>query len=133
MQPISRNDVDIALSHGHVSGLSWLESPDGHPTDLPTVAVVGLGYVGLPTSLALAGAGFPIVAIDLNDMRLRDIRLGDVDLLPRDHERLAGLDRSRYRMTSEAAAVTDADVVLVCVPTPVNPDFTPDLRALRGA
>jgi nucleotide sugar dehydrogenase len=133
MQPTSRTDVDHALSRGHISGLSWLEAPDGQPTDLPTVAVVGLGYVGLPTSLALASAGFPIVAIDLNDLRLRDIRRGEVDLLPRDHERLAGLDRSRYSITSEAAAVAAADVVLVCVPTPVTPEFTPDLRALRGA
>jgi nucleotide sugar dehydrogenase len=123
----------MPLNQAHVSGLSWLEPTDGQPLDLPTVAVVGLGYVGLPTSLALASAGFPIIAIDLNDLRLRDIRLGHVDLLPRDHERLAALDRSRFRLTSKPAAVAAADVVLVCVPTPVNADYTPDLRALRGA
>jgi UDP-N-acetyl-D-glucosamine dehydrogenase len=129
MQPISRTDADLTPTQTHVSGLSWLESYDDRSLALPTVAVVGLGYVGLPTGLALASAGFGIIAIDLNDLRLRDIRLGKVDLLPRDHERLAGLDRSRFRLTSEAAAVAAADVVLVCVPTPVNDDYTPDLRA----
>ena len=133
MHPTSRTDVDLLVSHGHVSGVSWHDAPDGQSVTLPTVAVVGLGYVGLPTSLALAGAGFPILAIDVSDMRLRAIRRGEVDLLPRDHERLGALDRSKFSLTSDPAAVAAADVVLICVPTPVTEAYTPDLRALRGA
>ena len=90
---------------------------------LPTVAVVGLGYVGLPTSLALAAAGFTASSASTSASSACDaIRRGEVDLLPSDHERLATAldqpDASPSRPT--AAAVADADVVIICVPTPVD-------------
>lgn len=53
------------------------------------VAVVGLGYVGLPTALALLAAGNEVIGLDVSARRLDDIRGGDVDLLPSDRERLA--------------------------------------------
>ncbi len=55
----------------------------------PIVAVVGLGYVGLPTALALSDAGATVVGIDSSPDRLRDIARGAVDLLPLHHAQLA--------------------------------------------
>ena len=100
----------------------------------PRVAIVGLGYVGLPTGLAATAAGLPVIGIDTSRVRLRRIRAGTVDLLERDHERLReALDDGSLRMTDNARALRLADVVLICVPTPVHEDHSPDLRALRGA
>lgn len=102
--------------------------------DRPDVAVVGLGYVGLPTTLALLEAGFTVTGIDTSPERLRRIRTLDVDLLPRDSERLTrALAGTTLRLTTEPAAMTYAGTVLICVPTPVDADRRPDLRALRGA
>lgn len=101
---------------------------------LATVAVVGLGYVGLPTGLALAEAGFPVVGVDASERRLEDIRSGSADLLARDRERLeSALARPGFTLTTDAAAIAAADAVLVCVPTPVDELRRPDLRFVRSA
>ena len=47
-----------------------------------------MGYVGLPTSLALAGAGFNVIGVDVSERRLDAIRSGAADMLPRDRMRL---------------------------------------------
>ncbi|MFD5815536.1 nucleotide sugar dehydrogenase [Streptomyces sp. NPDC127038] len=98
------------------------------------VAVVGLGYVGLPTALALLEAGNEVIGIDVSERRLDAIRTGDVDLLPTDHERLVRLrDTGRLTLTSDPAALSAARTVLICVPTPVDQHLVPDLAAMAGA
>ncbi|MGW0204258.1 nucleotide sugar dehydrogenase [Streptomyces sp. NPDC003233] len=98
------------------------------------VAVVGLGYVGLPTALALLAAGNEVVGIDVSEARLAAIRSGDVDLLPSDHDRLsAHRDDPRFALTADPAAIQRARTVVVCVPTPVDRHLVPDLNALSAA
>ncbi|WNG92964.1 nucleotide sugar dehydrogenase [Mycobacterium sp. ITM-2016-00318] len=99
-----------------------------------TVAVVGLGYVGLPTALSLADHGAAIVGYDVSETRLADIKSARVDLLARDRARLAlHLHADSLALTTEANALAGAEAVVVCVPTPVDAHQSPDLRALRGA
>ncbi|MDT5010632.1 MAG: UDP-N-acetyl-D-glucosamine dehydrogenase [Mycobacterium sp.] len=98
------------------------------------VAVVGLGYVGLPTALSLADHGARIIGCDISETRLVDIKSGRVDLLDRDHQRLAHhLQGDSLRLTTEPTALSGADAVVVCVPTPIDAHQSPDLRALSGA
>ena len=63
--------------------------PSTHASPAPVIAIVGLGYVGLPTALALADAGFPVLGVDASDDRLAEIRRADVDLAGEDRRRLA--------------------------------------------
>jgi UDP-N-acetyl-D-glucosamine dehydrogenase len=104
-----------------------------------TVAVVGLGYVGLPTGIALASAGLKVLGIDSSERRLENIEEGSADLLPIDRGRLEQAltdqpgERARLVLTSDAAAITEADAVVICVPTPVDERLRPDLRCLKGA
>jgi nucleotide sugar dehydrogenase len=101
---------------------------------VPTVAVLGMGYVGLPTSLALREAGFPVLGVDISARRLADIRSGAVDLLDRDRPRLAeAMDSGLLELTADAAALGEVDAVIIAVPTPVDHDLNPDLRAVRSA
>ena len=98
------------------------------------VAVVGLGYVGLPTALSLADHGARIIGFDVSEARLADIKSGRVDLLSRDRQRLARhLQRDFLRLTTEPTALSRADAVVVCVPTPIDAHQSPDLRALSDA
>ena len=100
----------------------------------PTVGVLGLGYVGLPTGLAATAAGLDVIGIDVSEDRLRRIRAREVDLLERDHDRLAAAQAAgTLRTTASVRALSRADVVLICVPTPVHEDRRPDLRPLRAA
>lgn len=99
-----------------------------------TAAIVGLGYVGLPTALSLLDAGMPIIGLDVSPARLAAIRAGSVDLLPDDltrlHRQLGGGD---FTLTTDAARLSQADTVIVCVPTPVTTHLVPDLGPLAAA
>ncbi|HVD86847.1 MAG TPA: nucleotide sugar dehydrogenase [Solirubrobacterales bacterium] len=98
------------------------------------IAVVGLGYVGLPTALALRQAGQAVLGIDVSQKRLAEIRDAQCDLTPADQERLAkALGEERFELTDECARLAEADAVIICVPTPIDGHQVPDLRALDGA
>jgi UDP-N-acetyl-D-glucosamine dehydrogenase len=98
------------------------------------VAVVGLGYVGLPTAIAMAGAGCEIVGIDTSATRLNTIRAGEAELLDTEladlSEHLAG---GRFVLTERIEALDAADLVLICVPTPIDEQRMPDPAILRDA
>ncbi|HXE45854.1 MAG TPA: nucleotide sugar dehydrogenase [Conexibacter sp.] len=108
--------------------------PAAAPLVPPCVAVVGLGYVGLPTVLALHDGGADVIGIDVSERRLQAIRSHDVDLPEMDVVRLRrALDGERLRLGPVPAALAAADGVIVCVPTPVDEQRRPDERALRAA
>jgi nucleotide sugar dehydrogenase len=98
------------------------------------IAVVGLGYVGLPTALSLHDAGAAVFGVDIDETRLAAIRTHDVDLLGGDVARLrTALAGERLMLSVSATAISAADTVIVCVPTPVDDQRRPDPRALRAA
>lgn len=104
-------------------------------TQLSTVAVLGMGYVGLPTALQLHAAGFNVLGVDISAGRVGAIEMGAVDLLPAEHERLRlALGGERWMVTTGLELLETADVILICVPTPLHhEDRTPDLRPLKAA
>jgi nucleotide sugar dehydrogenase len=102
--------------------------------DVLNVAIVGLGYVGLPTALAFAAAGAAVTGIDANPGRLAAIRRQHVDLAHADKASLdAALSDPEFVLTDDTAALSRADAVVICVPTPVDSHLNPDLRPLAGA
>jgi len=103
--------------------------------ELQTIAVLGLGYVGLPTALALHAAGLTVVGIDISEARLAVVRMGRPDLLDSDLARLdvAREDGQRFVLTDDLGALESADCVLICVPTPIDARQNPDLEPLRAA
>ena len=106
----------------------------GRPTISGKVAVIGLGYVGLPTALQFINSGFSVLGIDLSASRRASIRHLDVDLLPSERARLkVALDSGRLVLTASDSALDDADAVIICVPTPIDDHLVPDLGAVRQA
>jgi UDP-N-acetyl-D-glucosamine dehydrogenase len=109
-------------------------TPVALPQPAATVAILGLGYVGLPTALALSTAGCHVLGVDVSPARLEAIRGGDVDLTLRQCARLApALERDDIELTADGARIAAADAVLICVPTPVDEDRRPDLRYVASA
>ena len=101
---------------------------------LRSVAVLGLGYVGLPTGIGLAFGGAKVTGVDVSERRLQDIREGSVDLAAGEKERLqSALELNELMLTSSPGAIEAADAVVICVPTPVDDRLEPDLRPLRAA
>lgn len=115
-----------------------VENIDGSGRTIPAfeydIAIVGLGYVGLPTALAFHAAGSRVLGLDVSERRLSVIREERADLLPTDRERLStALTDGEFSMTADVARLSRAAAVIVCVPTPVDHYLMPDLAILRGA
>lgn len=94
------------------------------------VAVVGLGYVGLPLAIEL-GKQYPTVGFDISEQRIQALREG-VDST-REVEAEDFLLANRLSFTSSIDDLTDVNVFIVTVPTPVDQYKRPDLSALRAA
>ncbi|MGZ8764149.1 MAG: nucleotide sugar dehydrogenase [Acidimicrobiia bacterium] len=98
------------------------------------VAILGLGYVGLPTGLAFVTAGVAVAGVDASPERLAAIRAQEVDLGPSDRADLSdALENPGFVLTDDTSILTEADAIIVCVPTPVDAHLNPDLRILAGA
>ena len=98
-----------------------------------TVAVVGLGYVGLPLAHAFHRAGFPVLGLDIDGEKIRRIEAGESYFSHFDPAKVRELGESqRFRGTTDFAAAAEADTVLLCVPTPLNEHREPDLSYVEG-
>lgn len=98
------------------------------------IAVLGLGYVGLPLLAAFLEAGFPVVGIDISAARLEEIRSGrpsDAGVVPATIRK--SLESGALRLDTSSAALAGADVVVICVPTPLTRNQVPDLSYVEQA
>lgn len=93
-----------------------------------TVAVVGLGYVGLPTVRAFHDAGFRVIGYDIDEDKIRHLKDGRAYLKHLGTDWIEALARSpRFTPTADPASLAAADAVLLCVPTPLGDHKEPDL------
>jgi UDP-N-acetyl-D-glucosamine/UDP-N-acetyl-D-galactosamine dehydrogenase len=94
------------------------------------IAVIGLGYVGLPVAVAFAREGFMVTGFDIDASRVRELEDG------RDRTReveAPDLNHPSLKFTRDADAVGTSDFFIVTVPTPIDEARQPDLRAMFGA
>src|SRR5579864_4137589 len=94
------------------------------------LAVVGLGYVGLPVALALAKHFAPVYGFDISEQRIAELRAGK----DRTREVVGDeLRRTTLRLTNRASDLAGASFFVVAVPTPIDGEHRPDLRPIVGA
>ena len=93
------------------------------------VAVIGLGYVGLPLAVALAKS-FDTIGIDINPARIAELERGEDSTREIEPEKMKA---STLKLASDIEAARGADVFIVTVPTPVDGANMPDLGPVRGA
>ena len=99
-----------------------------------TIGVIGLGYVGLPLAAAFAKAGLPVIGVDADAGRSARIRAGvsPVEDVPSDE--LAPLVTARRLVVADGiAALTAADAIIICVPTPLGKSKEPDISHIVAA
>ncbi len=97
---------------------------------MPTVAVVGLGYVGLPLAVAF-GARFPTIGFDVSTDKIAHYRQGRDPTGEVSGERLRAAQHLEY--TNDPSALQRADIIVVAVPTPVDDAHRPDFSPLVSA
>lgn len=96
-----------------------------------TVAVIGLGYVGLPLAILCEEKGFKVIGIDNDESRINALKTGIApQLSTREQEKFKS---SKLKLSHHPRLIKEADVVVICVPTPVFKDHRPDLRPLKSA
>lgn len=97
------------------------------------VSVVGLGYVGLPLAVSFAEAGLSVVGIDIDERKAAGLTEGHSHVRDVPDERLQRLPPERIEFLSSYESLATADVVIICVPTPLGKTRDPDLSFLIHA
>lgn len=99
-----------------------------------TVAVIGMGYVGLPLAVAFAEAGFPVVGIDVVAEKVAMLNRGQsyVEDVP-DAVLRPLVESGKLRATTSYTAVADVDAISICVPTPLRKTKDPDISYIIDA
>jgi UDP-N-acetyl-D-glucosamine dehydrogenase len=92
-----------------------------------------MGYVGLPLALTASEAGFSVVGFDLDDAKVSHLNAGDSYLAHIATARVTAARTSgRLRATADFEELRDADIILVCVPTPLTPQREPDMSYVEN-
>ncbi len=99
-----------------------------------TVAIIGLGYVGLPLAVEFARAAFRVLGVDNNKKKISNIRKGDSYIEDVSSTVLKKLiSGKKMTATSDYAKLKQADVIIMCVPTPLRKTKEPDVSYVLAA
>ena len=99
------------------------------------VAVIGLGYVGLPLAALCAKKGYPVVGLDTKETVVVSLQKGQSHIRDAAVERLLAdaIVSNNFTATADVEGISDCNVYLICVPTPVHQNNEPDLTPLQAA
>jgi UDP-N-acetyl-D-glucosamine dehydrogenase len=99
------------------------------------IAVIGLGYVGLPLAALCAKKGYEVIGLDLSEPVVALLNQGKCHIKDEAVEQLlaAAVASGNFTATTDTAVIAECSVYLICVPTPVDANNEPDLEPLEGA
>lgn len=131
----SRSRSGLRRAPGAVSAPAAVIEATSRPRPLDErVAIVGLGYTGLPLAIAFTEAGLSVQGIDTNARRVAELQSGVSPIDDIDDARLQLALDTGLRVAGQADAdIASADVVFVCVPTPITTAKDPDLAPVLSA
>ena len=99
-----------------------------------SVAIIGLGYVGLPLAVAFGHAGIPVIGVDVSAHKVVELQAGRSYIPDVPTTEIATLVGGKLlHATTEYAAVREADAIFICVPTPYDAAKAPDLSFIISA
>jgi UDP-N-acetyl-D-glucosamine dehydrogenase len=97
-----------------------------------TIGIIGLGYVGLPLWLAFADAGYPVIGLDVDPLKIGRIAKGESYIKHVPAAAVARASAAGARASLDYALANQADALIMCVPTPLNQYREPDLQFVIG-
>ncbi|UCE66372.1 MAG: nucleotide sugar dehydrogenase [Candidatus Zixiibacteriota bacterium] len=98
------------------------------------VAIIGMGYVGLPLAVELSRVGFKVTGIDILEKKVKTINSGKSDIDDIKNSDVKELvDLKRLHCTGDFSVLRNSDVIIICVPTPLNKTKDPDVSYILSA
>ena len=97
------------------------------------LVVLGLGYVGLPLAQAAARAGWRVHGFDVSNRVVQSLNAGASHVDDLSDADVAEMLELGFRASTDPGVVADADVAVICVPTPLGDGGAPDLDAIAAA
>jgi UDP-N-acetyl-D-glucosamine dehydrogenase len=96
------------------------------------IGIVGLGYVGIPLALRFSTTGFRVLGFDIDADRVRLLNAGNSPIAHIPASEVGAMVDGGFQATAEFARVTEADAIIICVPTPLSKHREPDLSFIVG-
>jgi len=110
------------------------ESAVINQTDRPSVAVIGLGYVGLPLAVEFAEAGHSVIGLDVDDRKVNSINDRQSYIPDVPSEEIASLaEAGRLSASTDFSRLADVDAIIIAVPTPLRKTKDPDVSYIVAA
>lgn len=98
------------------------------------VGIIGMGYVGLPLALEFAEKGFLTVGFDIDEKKIPVLNSGNSYINHIKKEKIKKVvDSKKFLATSDFSKLTEMDVILICVPTPLNEHREPDMSFIENS
>lgn len=91
------------------------------------VGIIGLGYVGLPLAKAFIDSGFNVIGFDIDANKVNQLKRGESYVGHIAHDTIKAMTASRFEPTSDFKRLSEPDVIIICVPTPLSDAREPDL------
>ena len=107
-----------------VSLPGWLQRVAGRTAH---VGIIGLGYVGLPLTLLFSEERFRVTGFDIDAEKVDRLNAGESYIHRIEPEHIQAAQGAGFQATSDFSRIADVDAVLICVPTPLHEDHTPDM------
>ena len=98
-----------------------------------SLTVVGLGYVGLPLAYEASRSGMRVFGLDIDPSVVERLSKGESHIDDIDSDQLSLMINAGFSPTVEPDCISDSEVVLICVPTPLDDDGTPDIGHIEAA
>jgi nucleotide sugar dehydrogenase len=98
-----------------------------------SLVVIGLGYVGLPLALRASEVGFRVTGLDTAEAIVTSLNRGQSHVDDVSDAEIGAMLATGFTATIDPGCLADADVIVICVPTPLSPEHGPNLEAVESA
>ena len=107
-----------------ISLAAWVERVDARTAH---IGIIGLGYVGLPLTLLFSQEKFKVTGFDIDAEKVGRLNSGESYIHRIESSHIQAARHTGFSATSDFARIADVDAVLICVPTPLHEDHSPDM------
>jgi len=97
-----------------------------------TIGIIGLGYVGLPLAIRFSEEGFKVVGFDIDKEKVNLLNSGKSYIKHIKEGAISAMSNNGFKATADFSEITNVNVIIICVPTPLGVHNEPDLSYIQG-